>query len=64
MDSLTYIIVGIMIATLVTLLSGVAFMAIGGKTTPMQRNRLMGLRVILQAVTIILVGVLFFLMQN
>jgi hypoxia induced protein len=64
MGSLTYIIIGVMIATLVTLLSGVAFMVINGKTNAKQRNKLMALRVALQGIAIALLGVLFFLMNS
>lgn len=55
------IIIFFAILTLLVLIVGIFFMAKGGESNKKYSNKLMTLRVILQALTIVLLGVAYFL---
>ena len=54
----------VMIATVIVLVIGVVLMAIGGKTNDKYSNKLMVARVSLQAVAIILLGLVYMLYKH
>ncbi len=59
MKAMTIIIILLMLATLGVLIIGVTLMAFGGKLNKKYANKLMVARVVLQAATLVLLGVLF-----
>lgn len=61
MDAKHIIILLLMLATLAVLIVGVVSMMRGGEKNLQNSNRLMSLRVLLQGVTIALLGIMFFL---
>lgn len=54
----------VMIATVIVLVIGIIMMAIGGKTNDKYSNKLMIARVSLQAVAIILLGLVYMLYKH
>ena len=54
----------LMIATLIVLVTGIIFMAIGGKLDKKYANKLMSLRVLLQALAIASLGLMFLLSHH
>lgn len=53
-----------MIATLLALVAGIIFMAIGGKLDKKYANKLMSLRVLLQAISIACLGLMYILYHH
>jgi hypothetical protein len=54
------IIMAFMLATLVVLVTGILLMAKGGKVNEKYSNRLMIARVVLQAMAVLLLGLMYF----
>ncbi len=50
----------LMFSTVVVLIAGIALMAVGGKLNQKYANKLMVARVVLQALSIVLLAVLYF----
>ena len=61
MDIGNIVLIVAMIAVAVVLVSGIALMAVGGEANRKYGNKLMNLRVSLQACALLVLGVLFFL---
>lgn len=53
-----------MIATLLVLVIGIIFMAIGGKLDKKYANKLMSMRVLLQAISIACLGLMYILYHS
>lgn len=53
-----------MIATLLALVTGIIFMAIGGKLDKKYANKLMSMRVLLQAISIACLGLMYILYHH
>lgn len=58
---ITFVVIGLMLATLGVLIAGIVVMARGGETNQKYGNKMMVLRVALQAMAIALVAVLMML---
>ncbi|MBN8827367.1 MAG: twin transmembrane helix small protein [Sphingobacteriia bacterium] len=58
------VILVLMVITLIVLVTGVIVMARGGKLNRMYSNKLMSLRVVFQALTIVAVALIYFLMKK
>ncbi|MBL0317970.1 MAG: HIG1 domain-containing protein [Alphaproteobacteria bacterium] len=60
----SWIVVGLMAATLTVLVVGVIFMAIGGKLDRKYSNKLMVMRVVLQGLALFAIAMLFFMAKH